>query len=248
MSTLSILYEDEYVVVFDKPAGLMTHGDGRSEEPTLADIAGKLRPETLAVGEPMRLRGAGGEETLLPRPGIVHRLDKDTSGALIVAKTPEAFEFLKKEFQGRTVEKKYRALVHGFVTEDSGVIDQPLGRSPKDFRVYSAHATARGERRDAATEYRVLARFEEGDKKYTALELFPKTGRTHQIRAHLKFIHHPVVCDALYAGKLGCGLGLSRLALHAASISFNLPSGTRVAVSAPLPPDMAAVWKRHSLA
>ncbi|MBX4215708.1 RluA family pseudouridine synthase [Candidatus Parcubacteria bacterium] len=234
MNNIPIIYEDAHVVVFDKPSGLMMHGDGRAAEPTLADYVAEKYPEAALVGEPMQFGGKS-----MHRPGIVHRLDKDTSGAVVVAKDQATFLSLKKQFQDREVKKTYLAFVHGKVMDDAGRIDRPLGRSPKDFREWSAHASARGTLREAVTNYKVLGRFAAEGKEFTYLELTPETGRTHQLRAHLKFIHHPIVGDSLYAGKRGGGLGLSRLALHAAKLEFTLPSGKRVTAEAPLPPDLA---------
>ena len=186
----------------------------------------------------MRHLKKGGKEIIIYRPGIVHRLDKDTSGVIVVAKNQKTFLYLKEQFKGREVKKIYRAIVYGKVKSDRGTIDRPLGRSPKDFRQWSAHFTARGEKREAVTEYKVLKRFKTKEGEFSYLEIYPRTGRTHQIRAHLKFINHPVVCDKLYSGKRHCALKLKRPALHALSISFKLPGGKNITCKAELPKDI----------
>ena len=238
MALPEILYEDKDVFVFNKPKGLLVHADGRTTDMTLSDILMENYPWMKNIGEPMRTHGKDGEETIIYRPGIVHRLDKDTTGVLVVAKNQESFEFLKKQFQGRSIKKRYIAIVFGKVKDDRGTIDRPIGRSKSDFRKWSATRGARGELREAVTEYKVIKRF--SDKKgeqFTFLELYPKTGRTHQIRVHLKAINHPVLGDNLYAGLRGTALGFDRIALHAAEISFENTAGKIISAEAPMPKD-----------
>ena len=186
-----IIYEDDYVLALNKPSGLMVHTDGRSKELTLVDWINQNYPDLKEVGEEQTLQS--GE--VIKRPGIVHRLDKDTSGVIIVAKTKEAHAFLKEQFQNRKVQKIYNAVVWGkFLAEKmTGTIEKPIGKSAGDFRKWSAEHGAKGELREAVTEYKVLAQ----NKDFAYLEVKPKTGRTHQIRVHLKSISHPVVCDKL---------------------------------------------------
>ncbi len=245
-----ILYEDQYILALDKPSGLLVHGDGRSEAETLVDWIDENYPDLKEVGEPQTLQN--GE--IIKRPGIVHRLDRDTSGVIIVCKTKEAHEFLKEQFQNRKVEKVYNAVVWGNFSEElkEGKIDKPIGRSASDFRRWSAEYGAKGEMREAVTEYKVLLphpglrldppldQGREGKKKqeFSYLEVRPKTGRTHQIRVHLKAISHPVVCDRLYGPKINQEtetLGFKRLALHALSIKLKLPSGMQLTIESPLP-------------
>jgi len=272
---IRIIYEDEFILALDKPSGLMMHADGRTEEETLADWVSKNYPDLKDVGEEQTLQN--GEK--IKRPGIVHRLDKDTSGVVVIAKTKESYQFLKEQFQDRKTEKVYKAFVYDVFSEEKmeGVIDKPIGRSSSDFRRWSAEFGAKGELREAVTEYKVLAQGPHpslrvdpllvkkrvGKEKNTTqtfafLEVRPKTGRTHQIRVHLKAISHPVVCDRLYAPNLfkskaidnklqssgrapnkECSpekcLGLSRLALHAFSIKFQLPNEVFINVESPLP-------------
>lgn len=240
-----ILYEDDYILALDKPSGLLVHGDGRSKEPTLVDWINQNYPDLKEVGEEQVLQN--GEK--IKRPGIVHRIDKDTSGVIIVAKTEESHQFLKEQFQNRKVQKIYNAVVWGNFSKEKmeGVIDKPIGRSASDFRKWSAEHGAKGELREAVTEYKVLlphpnpllTKEREDRQNFSYLEVRPKTGRTHQIRVHLKAISHPVVCDKLYSAGKVCGkeecLGFDRLALHALSIKLELPNGTYITIESPLP-------------
>jgi 23S rRNA pseudouridine1911/1915/1917 synthase len=226
---IKVLYEDKDMLALDKPPGLTVHADGKTEEPTLADWLLEKYPSIREVGEPWVAQN--GEQIF--RPGIVHRLDRDTSGVIVVAKTPESFAHLKKQFQERLAKKTYRAFVYGIVKNDTGIIDKSIGRSTSDFRKWSAEFGARGELRDAVTEYKVLER----GKEATYLEAYPKTGRTHQIRVHLKSIGHSIVCDALYAPKQKCLLGFSRTALHAFSLEIFSLSEKPFRFESPLPPD-----------
>jgi 23S rRNA pseudouridine1911/1915/1917 synthase len=237
---LRILYEDEYILALDKPSGVMVHPDGRSKEPTLADWIKENYPELVDVGEEQTLQS--GEKIM--RPGIVHRLDRETSGVIIMAKTKEAHRFLKEQFQSRKIQKIYNAVVHGAFSPEKmeGTIDKLIGRSSGDFRRWSAEYGAKGEMREAVTGYNVLGQ----NEGFAYLEVRPKTGRTHQIRVHLKSISHPVVCDRLYGSKNSvCDgsrecLGFSRLALHALSIKLGLPNGTNIEIESPLPPEFEA--------
>lgn len=232
---VEILYEDADVVAVNKPAGLVVHGSGKTDEPTLSGWAITQFPEMKNVGEPLALP----DGTIIERHGIVHRIDRETSGVLILAKNREAFVHLKSQFQDREVEKEYRAFVYGIVKDDAGVIDRPIAKSKKNFRLWSAQRGGRGEAREAQTAFRVLERGNES----TYLSVRPHTGRTHQIRVHCKAINHPVVCDALYAPKREPLLGFTRLALHAHTLSLTLPSGEDKQFTAPLPPDFEQAMK-----
>ena len=223
---IKILYEDSNILAIEKPSGISVHGDGRSKEKTITDWVIKNYPKMKNVGEPM------GE---ILRPGIVHRLDRETSGVLLLAKNQKAFEFLKKQFIDREIKKIYHAIVSSSVKNDRGIINKPIGRSPRDFRRYLAGRGARGELREAITEYKVLKRFEISKNKFTYLEIKPKTGRTHQIRVHMKFFNHPVVCDSLYNPDGICPKNISRMALHAKSIKFKNLSGKIIKVESKLP-------------
>jgi 23S rRNA pseudouridine1911/1915/1917 synthase len=225
---IKIIYEDDNLLAINKPAGLVVHSDGKTKEYTLIDWIIENYPEIKNVGESVEYNGH-----VISRPGIVHRIDRYTSGVLLIAKTQDSFLYLKEQFKERNIKKIYKAIVYGNVKKDSGTIDRPIGRSSKDFRAWSAESTARGKLRDAITEYKTL----KNSKNFSYLELHPKTGRTHQIRVHLKYIKHPIVCDSLYAPKKECALGLSRMALHAEFIEFTLLNGTKTMIEAPLPND-----------
>lgn len=222
---IKILYEDKDILVIDKPSGISVHGDGRSKEKTIADWVLKNYPKMKNVGEPMFFDGKE-----IKRPGIVHRLDKETSGVLLLAKNQKAHQFLKNQFQERVVKKIYNTIVYGWVKNDHGILNKPIGRSPSDFRKKLAGRGARGELREAITDYRVLKRFEIGFIKFTYLEIRLKTGRTHQIRVHMKYLNHPVVCDMLYAPLDKCPKGITHLALHSRSIEFQNLKGEKIKV------------------
>lgn len=234
----TILYEDKDIIAVNKPAGLVVHSDGRpaqagkTNEPNLVDWLLSKYPEIKNVGEPGR--NAKGEEVL--RSGIVHRLDRDTSGVMLVAKTQEAFESLKSQFQNHKIQKTYHAFLIGELKTDKGTIDRPIGRSSKDFRMWSAQRGARGELREALTEYKVLNR-KDG---YTFVEVTPKTGRTHQIRVHFKAINYPLVGDQLYAPTKENKLGFERTALHSYKVVFSGLDGETHTVLAPYPEDFSS--------
>ncbi len=234
--TPEIIYEDADAVVIIKPAGLITHSDGRTEEPSVADWALERYPNIRDVGEPWT--SPQGEVIL--RPGIVHRLDRGTSGVMILAKTNEAYAFLKQQFGDRSTEKHYRALVYGHPAQDSGTIEAEIVRIrsvPPRWGV--AHEGESRTHRAAVTEWQVLSRGTDPatGEKAAYLDAQPKTGRTHQIRVHLKHLGHPVVCDPLYAKGRPCLFGFDRPALHAFSLSITLPSGERRTFEAPVPAD-----------
>lgn len=232
---IPILYEDNEVVVINKPAGLVVHSDGRTKEETLVDWVRAKYPSIVeaGVGESIELTNGG----VIEKPGIVHRIDRETSGILLVAKTQESFLNLKAQFQARTIKKNYKTIAYGFFKDKHGVIDKPIGRSSSDFRRWSAEYGARGELREAVTEYQVLGEGEVGEVKLSYLDVFPRTGRTHQIRVHLKAVGHPLLCDSLYAPKMPRVLGFSRIALHASSVVFKGLNGQEIRVEAPLPED-----------
>lgn len=224
------------------------HSDGRTKEPTVVDWVLAHRPEVKGVGDEIKdVRFKISESPTdnlnltfgnLERSGIVHRLDRETSGALLIAKNQIAFGRLKKQFQKQQVHKTYHAFVYGSVKNDEGVIDRPIARSRANPVLWSATRGKKGEEREAITEYRVLSRFAQNGQGFSFLELSPRTGRTHQIRVHLKAINYPVVCDKLYAPNRESTLGFSRLALHSRALSFVHPtSGERMTVEAPYPED-----------
>ena len=248
-------------MVIDKPAGISVHADGRTtkKDVTIADLILAYDKKLEKVGEPMTIE-YGGKEIKIKRPGIVHRLDKETSGALLVAKNQKTFLFLKEQFQNHKVEKNYKAFVYGYVSDPKasllsgkrGVINVPIGRSPIDIRMWTAGRGAREPLRDALTEYVVLNRFTDNKKaglnqenKFSYIEAYPKTGRTHQIRVHMRYINHPIVSDPLYRGSNELALGMKRLALHSHFITFRMPNGENKTVEAPLPADFKKVIKTY---
>ncbi len=238
MEDIKIIYEDENILAVNKPAGLVVHGPD-----SLVDWLLKNYPEIKEVGEDAS------------RPGIVHRLDKDTSGVILVAKNQKSFEYLKEQFsapslelkkegrdlalggQNRKIKKNYLVLVDGIIKENSGIINLPIAKSKNDFRKKEARPEVRlrgfevGLQREAITEYKVLKKFD----KFTLLEAYPKTGRTHQIRVHFKAIGHPIVGDKLYGKKEQI---LSRQFLHAKSLEFINLDGSRIKLEADLPDDL----------
>jgi 23S rRNA pseudouridine1911/1915/1917 synthase len=234
---LPILYEDTDIVAVAKPAGLITHSDGRTKEETAEDW----------FKERCKVQGV----SLPEQSGYVHRLDRDTSGVLVFAKNAVAYEFLRKAFHDRDIKKTYLAIVYGVPKVKSGVIDFDIGRSRQNFRLRSAQPKAKGRLRDALTRYEVIGEIE----GYSLMKLNPETGRTHQIRVHLKAIHHPIVCDPLYAPNHKPALGLERLALHASTLDIPLPagrqgssSGGRMLITAPMPEDLSVALAHFSKA
>lgn len=242
-----ILYEDEDMLAINKPSGLVAHGDGKTDEPTLVDWILKIYPDIKEIGEPSRT--TTGE--IIYRPGIVHRLDRETSGVMLVAKTEKGFQHLKEQFQKHEIKKTYHAFVYGEMParingvsyfggkNDSGKIDRPIGRSKKDFRMWSAQRGTRGELREALTEYTVVSRF----KGYSFVHAMPKTGRTHQIRVHFKAINYPLVSDSLYAPDRENILGFKRLALHSYEIIFKDIRGSIHRIIASYPEDFLHALK-----
>lgn len=232
----TILFENDDLLVINKPAGLVVHPDGKREEATLVDWISGQYPSIIGVGEPLVMEYKG-EQITIDRPGIVHRLDRETSGAMIIAKNQKAYEFLKQQFQDHSIQKEYLAIVSGW-TEDRGTIDVPIGRHPKDIRVWTTGRGARGMVRPAVTRYIALKKFADTDgNKYTLVQLFPETGRTHQLRVHMKSIQRPIIGDGLYAPNTLGQLGFNRVALHAQRITFIDLQNKKHTVEAPVPND-----------
>ncbi len=222
-----LLYEDEDVIVVDKPAGVVVHpGSGQANLTLAAGLLFRF-PE---------LDGVGAED----RWGLVHRLDKDTSGAVLVARTQEAFDSLTTDLRHRRVNRIYTALVEGRLGAPTGTIDAPMGRDP-------SHPTRRAVvhgGKDARTHYEVVRYYEGSDA--SLLEVTLETGRTHQIRVHLAAIHHPIAGDRAY-GAIRNDIGAPRTFLHASRLQFTHPSkGERMTIHSPLPADLATVLERLS--
>jgi len=233
---IKVLYKDSNILAIDKPSGIAVHPDGRSRVKTITDWVLENYPRMKNVGEPMLF-----EEKEIKRPGVVHRLDKETSGVLLLAKNQKAYEFLKNQFQNREVKKIYNTVVSGWIKNDHDIINKSIGRSPKDFRRRLAGRGARGEMKEAITEYIVLKRFLDGKNKFSYVEVRPKTGRTHQIRVHMKYINHPVICDSLYNPDGLCLKNFKRLALHAKSIEFKDLKGRTVKIESSLPKEFKEI-------
>ena len=224
MVEIPVIYEDKNFIAVNKPSGLLVHGTKVNLEYSLADWLRKHYPETASVGDDPQMR-----------PGVVHRLDKETSGVLIVARNQSSFEYLKSLFKKREIQKTYLALVRGEPKNKTGVIDSPIGIGEGTLK-RSIHAERM--KKEAHTEYHVKKFFENGGETVSLLEVFPKTGRTHQIRVHLASIGHPIVGDRLYGKKSGAkGPILDvHLMLHALSLEFVTEGGQRIKIEADPPP------------
>jgi 23S rRNA pseudouridine1911/1915/1917 synthase len=220
---LPIVYVDDDVIVVDKPAGLVVHpGAGRSTGTLVQALLGRY-PDMAATGDP-------------DRPGIVHRLDKGTSGVLVVARSPAAYDSLVGQLAARTVDRRYLALAVGCIETDAGVVDAPVGRRSTDRTRMAVVAGGR----PARTHYKVLRRYTEPTDA-TFVECKLETGRTHQVRVHLAAIGHPVVGDARYGGARQA-VPVARPFLHAAQLAFDHPTtGERRHFESPLPADLEAV-------
>lgn len=235
----SVIYKTKDFVAYNKPAGMLVHAvkgfEGREGERTLADIASKEFPEIRTVGDDPE-----------NRPGIMHRLDKNTSGVIVIARNQRFFSFMKDLFQNHQVKKTYVALVNGRLL-GSGTIDTPIGLKPGTIK---RSTVARNMKmiKDAVTDYKVAKVYQQsvlggrGAVYYSLLHVTPHTGRTHQIRVHLASIGHPIVGDTLYGPKAN-NLGLERHFLHAESIEFSTPDGNRLKLEAELPMELQKALK-----
>jgi 23S rRNA pseudouridine1911/1915/1917 synthase len=217
---LPVIYEDNDVVVMNKPAGLLTHAKGAMNM-------------EFTVGEFMRTHTT--DDPTGNRPGIVHRLDRGTSGVIIAAKTPEAKRWLQKQFSTRKVKKTYLALVTGHLKEPAALIQLPIERNPKKPQTFRVA----GNGKPAETSYETLKVY----KNATYIKLTPLTGRTHQLRVHMQYLGHPIVGDPVY-GKEEPKLG--RMFLHAASLEITLPSRERKVFEVPLPPELQQYFEALS--
>ncbi len=226
---LDILYEDEDLLVLNKASGMVVHPAPGHSDDTLVNALLAHYPELQGVGED-------------GRPGIVHRLDKDTSGLIIIARNTRTLTALMEEMQAHRIVKRYLALVDGIVAQDQGSIDAPIGRDTRNRQMMTV--TTR-DSREARTHFRVMQRF----ARHTLLLLQLETGRTHQIRVHLKAIGHPVFGDPVYgSGRIPKSITLNRQFLHAYQIQFDHPiTGKRIEVEAPLPKDLQNILSKESV-
>lgn len=227
-----ILFDSGELLAIDKPAGLIVHSDGRTKEPSLAEWLLERYPFLKDVGEPW----ISPQGQSFPVAGIVHRLDRTTSGVVVAAKTNETFAKLKQLFKERRVEKTYLAYVYGHMEQEAGRIVAEIARSASPPKKWYAIPTSEDEKRAAITHWKLIKRGSDGGEPYSYIEVHPQTGRTHQIRVHLSSTGHPIVADHLYAAAKQRLLGFKRPALHASSISFPW-GGSHSAFAAPLPPD-----------
>lgn len=220
---LDIIYEDEDLIVIDKPAGMVVHPGAGHQSGTLVNAVLAHAPG---------LAGVGGER----RPGIVHRLDKDTSGLIAVAKNDRTHRMLQVQFKNRTVEKHYCALVCGAPPSPTGKVEAAIGRDERHRKRMAVFSPEKGKGRMAISTYRTIQSFAE----FTLLEVRPLTGRTHQVRVHMAFLECPLAGDALYGGRRSARIlvSLKRHFLHAAGLKLVLPGGEEKTFSSPLPDDL----------
>jgi len=228
-----IIFEDEDILLLNKPPGVVVNRANTTKKPTVQDWLEKY----------LKLK----DEGIGRRAGIVHRLDKDTSGILIVAKTTEAFENLQGQFKKRSIEKSYQCLAHGKIEVKKGQIKAPVGRLPWNRERFGVLPGGRS----AETDYEVISYYKNDEDIFSLVSVFPKTGRTHQIRIHMKHLGYPLVADEFYAGrktsredKTWC----PRLFLHAKSISFIHPkTNKKLAFQANFPNDLKKVLQKLTL-
>ena len=209
--SLPVIFEDNDIVIINKPAGLLTHSKGALNlEPTVASFISSKINDNKLIGN---------------RAGIIHRLDRDTSGVIVTAKNHKALTFFQKQFSNRTIYKVYIAVVEGRIEPSEAIIDIPIARNPKKPQTFAVSPLGK----PAISTYKLIKRFEKSGKTYSLIELKPETGRTHQLRVHLAYIGHPIVGDRVY------GKEKNGLLLHASSLEMTLLSGQRRIFMAPMP-------------
>jgi 23S rRNA pseudouridine1911/1915/1917 synthase len=216
---IPVIFEDSDLIVLDKPSGIVVHPFDFSSEETVLDVLKEQYPDIFLMPNHITLQ----DKREINLGGIVHRLDRDTSGVLLVARNPETFEDLKQQFQSQTIEKKYIGLLEGVLEKDDFRIDAPLGRNKKDYKQTTNPANLRGTLREAVTDVKVIAK----NTDSTLAELYPRTGRTHQLRAHTSSIGHPIVGDIAYGSRKES----ERIMLHCSSITCRLRGEKRTFVS-----------------
>jgi 23S rRNA pseudouridine1911/1915/1917 synthase len=232
---LPIVFEDEHLLVIDKPPGIVVNRAESVKVPTVQDWAeGKINSNAITPTNEE-------EKAFVDRAGIVHRIDKETSGCLIIAKTVSAFIKLQALFKEREMKKTYLAIAHGELVPQEGEISAPVGRLPWNRERFGIVPGGK----DSVTKYKVMKIFVRGKEKLSFVALFPETGRTHQIRVHLKYINHPIVADFQYAGRKTSRNDRTwapRVMLHAWKIAFTHPeTGAELAIEAPIPDDMNTI-------
>ncbi len=240
-----IIFEDKYILVINKPAGMtVNRSETTHNENTLQDWVEKYLGIKGMKSYSHKEEDFSSEAEFISRSGIVHRIDKETSGILLVAKTVESFNSLQAQFKARTVKKTYCALAHGKVVPKEGEINVPVGRLPWNRRQFGVVAGGR----ESKTLYKVIAYYrlpDKGSKIFSFLEVTPVTGRTHQIRVHFQYLGHPLFADFLYAGRKTQREDrklLSRVFLHALRISFHHPlTNDLLSFEAPLPSELTQI-------
>lgn len=232
MITSSIIFENEDFLVVNKPSGMVVHPFDHSKEVTLLDFLHKHSPTMFTIKNERTLM----DGRTLALGGIVHRLDRETSGVMVIAKNEKTFTELKEQFTSHTIEKKYVALVEGTIAKDTQRIDEPLGRNRKEYKQSVNPTNLRGELREAVTDVRVLKRKE----LTTLVELIPRTGRTHQLRAHMAHLDHPIVGDKVY----GSTIASPRIMLHAKILSFTV-NNTPYTFETETPADFLQTKPKH---
>ena len=247
---IPILYEDDSYIAIDKPAGLIVNDSSTTKGETVQSWSREYLHLPLVSSDQKSaeiplLDGTYDYEAMyLQRAGIVHRLDKETSGVLLIGKNPQSFQILQNQFRDRKTHKLYLALVHGQVEPSQGEIDAPTGRLPWNRTHFGVIPGGREAKTTYTTKAQYLLEGEKQIQQYSYLEVMPKTGRTHQIRVHMKHINHPVVGDMLYAGRKNCLFVrkyLDRMFLHAHKLDFFHPaSGEETSISSPLPDKLQA--------
>lgn len=230
---LPILYEDAFVLAVDKPAGMDTHPHSGRKTKTVANFLAAIRPSLCGVGKSRW------------EPGLVHRLDRDTSGVILAAKDQASFDNLSSQFRRRVIEKRYWALVWGR-TDQEGIVDLPLGHDPRDRRKMRAVTTEK-KKKDRTRRWKALTKFRNlgYSQGFSLLQVEMKTGVTHQIRVHLQAIRHPLVGDPLYGEDQSDPFGLGRQFLHAVYLGFTHPkSGQNTAIESPLSEELQKILNR----
>ncbi|MEI6810951.1 MAG: RluA family pseudouridine synthase [Candidatus Nomurabacteria bacterium] len=207
---IPVIFEDTNIVVLNKPSGIVMHPFDNSTEETLVDFLVVNYPDIFSIENQIILQ----DGRTIKLGGIVHKLDRETSGVIVVAKTKEIFYELRNQFINHSIEKTYLAVVEGIVKEDNFVIDAPLGRNKKDYKQQVNPTNPRGELRSAITGVEVITKKDNS----TLVKLTPKTGRTHQLRAHMTYIMHPIVGDIVYGSKIQS----ERIMLHASNLKFKI--------------------------
>lgn len=215
---VEIIFEDQFMAIINKPVGMVVHPSPGHDDGSLVNALLYQLDDLSGINDVLR-------------PGIVHRLDKETSGVMVVAKNDKAHLELARQFHDREVFKEYRAIVHGQIGNKKGSIKLPIGRHPKHYNLMCAQY---GEGKKAETNYEVIELFDE----FTYVAAFPKTGRTHQIRVHFQSLRHPLLCDKSYGGKIVYGIPINRVALHAHKLHIKHPdTGEAMTFESPIPED-----------